>query len=321
MKVLFASVLASFAAGFGVAWYLQPSPAPALVASTRTVDAPAWPPGVQRPGPPLPWTAPPSAIGAPGLQQAGVDELWRKALVPHDKQETGYAAEDRLRQLVQTDPTARRKLLQRFHIANTLEERELFKSIMSTVRTPEVIAFSHSLASSLNVSERKFGFEMLQALAPNAPETRSLVRRALVSEQSPAVLVQALATLRPGVTEPEEASALVAQLKSLSVHADPAVRSMSLTQLGQLDKTGEGSERLAQALSDGVPEVRQAAIFAIAQTGLRSEPLKLGLLALVNNAQESREVRGSALQVLERFPLTREEVASYTQARGRILGL
>lgn len=320
VKVLFASVAASFAAGFGMAWYLKPPADPVAIAA-MSAPAAGQAPALRQFGTAAPAALRPAVGTAAPSPQAGLDELWKRALAPQDKQEPGYAAEDRLRQLVQADPTALRKLLQRYDTSSTPQERELLKSILSTVQTPEVIAFSSRLAGSLNAAERKYGFEMLQTLAPDAPETRSLVKRTLASEQSPEVLVQALATLKPGATDNVESSAMVAQLKTLSTHADSAVRSMSLTQLGQWDKTGEGGERMGQALSDRAPEVRQAAVFAIAQAGLRSEPLKAGLLALVNNPQESRDVRGSALQVLERFPLTKEEVALLAQARGRIQGM
>jgi HEAT repeat protein len=193
--------------------------------------------------------------------------------------------------------------------------------VLATVQTPEVIAFATRLAASSNMVERKYGFEMLQSVAPDASDTRSLVRRTLATEQSPEVLVQALATLQSPIAEPEEADAMVAQLKTLSQHADPAVRSLSLQQLGQWDKRGEGAEYLAQALMDSAPEVRQSAIFAIAQSGIRSDSVKLALMGLVNNLQESRDVRGSALQALERFSLSKAEYASFAQARAQLKGL
>lgn len=267
------------------------------------------------------WSRPGPAPAAPVptlSHTATVDELWARAL---GKQESGYDAEDQLRKLAQSNPTALRNLLQRYDGARTPQARELLKSVLSTVQKPEVISFSTRLATSVNLADRKYGFELLQALAPNSPETRNIVMHALATEQSPEVLVQALATLKSVATEPQEADLIVTQLKSLSQHADPAVRSQSIMQLGQWDKQGEGGERLSQALADRAPEVRQSAIFAIAQAGVRSDAVKAALMGMVNNAQESRDVRGSALQVLERFSLSKEEYASVAQARAQMLGL
>ncbi len=44
-------------------------------------------------------------------------------------------------------------------------------------------------------------------------------------------------------------------------------------------------------------------------------------MGLVNNLQESRDVRGSALQALERFSLSKAEYASFAQARAQLKGL
>ena len=317
VKVLLASVAVSFALGFGMAWTIQsPTTDPAATATPSVAAAPVI---VNQVG--GQWASQSPLVPVPKLpQDAGADELWARALLPADKQEHGYDAEDRLRKLAQTDPVAVRGLLNRYSGAQTPQERLLLKSVLSTIQTPDVIAFSTRLAGSSNVAERKYGFEMLQSVAPNAPETRSLVKRTLATEQSPEVLVQALATLQSSAAEPDESQAIVAQLKSLSQHEDASVRSVSIQQLGQWDKNGEGAERLAQALADRAPEVRQAAIFAIAQAGVRSDTAKSALMGLVNNTQESMDVRGSALQALERFSLSKEEYARFAQARTQVQG-
>ncbi|MES3023667.1 MAG: HEAT repeat domain-containing protein [Pseudomonadota bacterium] len=310
------SVGVSFALGFGLAWTIRaPQAEPEIAASAVVLPTQATTPA----GPAVAAQAPAARTTALP-DNASVDELWTRALAPQGTQANGYDAEDRLRKLAQSNPVALRSLLQRYDNNQTAQARELLKSILATVQTPEVIAFSTRLASSSNMAERKYGFEMLQSLAPDSPEVRSLVKRTLANEQSPEVLVQALATLRSGIASPEESDQIVAQLKTLSQHADPAVRSQSLAQLGQWDKKGEGAERLLQGLTDRAPDVRQAAIFAIAQTGARSDALKSGLMAVVLNTQESKDVRGSALQALERFSLSKEEYAGVAQARAQILG-
>lgn len=318
-----AGVGVSFAVGFGMAWYIKtPETAPPAVATPTQAPplgrpanlnqfADVWARSDQAPASPVPTLS----------KNATVDELWAKALAPQDQQEPGYVAEDRLRKLAQTDPVALRSLLQRYGSAQTPQARELLKSVLSTVQKPEVVSFSIRLATSSNIAERKYGFEMLQNVAPDSPEIRSLVKRTLATEQSPEVLVQALGALRSVAVEPDESDLIVAQLKSLSQHADPAVRSQSIMQLGQWDKKGEGEDRLLQALADHALEVRHAAIFAIAQTGARSDTVKAALMGLINNTQENKDVRGSALQALERFSLSKEEYASFAQARAQMQGL
>jgi hypothetical protein len=310
VKILLVSVGVSFALGFGTAWVIQDGEPPLQAAVAMAPPAPA---AVSVAMPVLP-----AATAAALPATATLDQLWSRALQP---QGAGFDAEDRLRKRAQSDPVAVRSLLNRYSSNQSPQARELLKAVLATVQTPEVIAFATRLAASSNMVERKYGFEMLQSVAPDAPDTRILVRRTLATEQSPEVLVQALATLQSPIAEPEEADAMVAQLKTLSQHADPAVRSLSLQQLGQWDKRGEGAEHLAQALMDSEPEVRQSAIFAIAQSGIRSDSVKLALMGLVNNLQESRDVRGSALQALERFSLSKAEYASFAQARAQLKGL
>lgn len=317
-QILMASVGASFALGFGVAWFVKPGQSVAPGVAVAPQAAPAAPAASSGFGDAWARPAAPPAASAAVPATAGVDELWTAALVPQGQQAAGYDAEDRLRKLAQTDSTALRKLLQRYDSDKTPQARDLLKSILSTVQTPEAIAFSSRLAASLDVAERKYGLELLQSLAPDSPETRNLVKRTLASEQSPEVLVQALSTLQAGAVEPDESAQMVAQLMTLSQHADPAVRSQSVTQLGQWDKSGQGGERLTQALADPSPQVRQAAVFAIAQSAVRTEGVKAALIGMVNNQQESKDIRGSALQVLERFALSRDEFANFARARAAL---
>lgn len=314
----------SFVLGFGLAWFLRaPDTVPGAAQAPATESAAgrsgfgdAWATaGTAAPTAPIATAAPAAAP-----VKADVDALWMQALASGG----GYDAEDALRRLAQGDPAARRKLMARYDNAQTPQAQQanaLLKSVLSTVPTPDVIFFANRLAGSSNAHDRKTGFEMLRSLAPDAPETRALVRRTLASEQSPELLAGALATLQSGAADPEEAAQMVAQLTSLSQHADPAVRSASIRQLGQWDKTGESEARLAQALADGTPEVRQAAIFAIAQAGVRSPGAKAALLALAGNPQESRELRGSAAQVLERFALSKEEYAAIAPVRAQVRGM
>ena len=316
------TIALSFALGFGLAWFLRaPEAAPVPVHAQAPAGAlvqgsfgDAW-------TMPAPASAPVAPAPASAPAPADVDTLWAQALAPGDRSTNGYDAEDALRKLVQGDPAARRKLLARFDAAQTPQARALLVTILSTVPTPDVLFLTNRLANGSNPADRQAGFEMLRSLAPDAAETRALVRRTLATEQSPELLAQALATLQSGAADPEEAAQMVAQLASLAQHADPAVRSASIRQLGLWDKGGESGERLAQALADGAPEVRQAAIFAIAQAGVRTPSAKVALLALATNPLETRAVRGSAMQVLERFALSKEEYAALAPLRGQGRGM
>lgn len=241
------------------------------------------------------------------------------ALLPHSPQpepalDSAAQVEQKLRESAQADPKVLRQLIARYDATTNPSEREALRAILGTLDKPEALAFFARLATSSSVAERQEAYALLQ-YAPNTPQTRSLLRQALTTEQTPSALVQAIAALRPTAVDPVEASAITGQLRSLNQHTDAAVRSSSLLQLAQWDSTGAGQDRYAQALSDPAPQVRQAAIFAIAQSGLRSETLKTGLFGVLSSSSESRELKGSALQALERFALSQEEFAKLSQAR------
>lgn len=225
--------------------------------------------------------------------------------------------EQHLREMAQKDPIYLRNLIQRYEAEHKPEVKEMIKSVLASIPKPEVLAFFTRLANSSNPVQRKEGYAMLQQMAPDSAEMRNLLVQALTTEQSPENLVQAVAALQPAAVDPREANAIISQLGILAQHADPAVRSQSILQLAQWDKTGASHNRLTQALADPAQEVRQAAIFAIAQSGVRNDDVKLALLNVINSASESRATKGSALQVLERFQLSKDEYDRYMQMRAQ----
>jgi hypothetical protein len=58
-----------------------------------------------------------------------------------------------------------------------------------------------------------------------------------------------------------------------------------------------------------------AALSAINNSALRSDRIKSALLGMIANANEPAGVKTEALDVLQRFPLSEAEYASYRQAR------
>ena len=221
-----------------------------------------------------------------------------------------------LRLRAQADPVVLRQLIGKYDAETDPIERTSLRAILGTIDKPEALAFFARLAASSDVSRRQEAYEML-ANAPDSPQVRNMLKQAMASEQTPAALVQAITALKPSAVEQGEADAVVSQLRGLSQHADASVRGHSILQLGQWDKTGAANDRYASALKDPASEVRQAAIFAIAQSGVRTESLKAGLLGLATSASESREVKGSAVQALDRFSLSKDEFAAVTQARAQ----
>lgn len=301
LPVLAACVGVSFAIGFAIAWSLQ-SPDPA-----QPLAAPSMPQTSQQPG------------------QNQFANVWNKNQIAAENAKVETRAtpgtlldEQKLREQAIADPAALRNLIQRYDTERDQNTRDTIKGIIASIPKQEAKAFVTRLATSNDPAQRKEGYELLKQSGPDSPEARNLLKQALATEQSPTALAQAVAAMRPVMVEPAESAAIVGQLKNLTTHADPTVRSQSLLQLGQWDRSGANQDSLAAGLNDTAPEVRQAAIFAIAQSGARSDNLKSALLAMASNPGETKENKGSALQILERFSLSKDEYASFTKARTQL---
>lgn len=303
IPILFGCSGISFALGFVLAWQILPENVPPEAAMAQ--GAPAVSAGANQVADL--WNG---RGGPAALPQTAAGSNPRPAMVASDE-------EQKMRERAEADPAFLRSLIQRYESERKPEMREMIKSVLASVQKPEALAFFTRLANSGDPAQRKEGYAMLQQMAPDSPEMRNLLKQALASEQSPELLAQAVAALRPTATDPAESEAIMTQLGNLAQHADPAVRSQSVLQLAQWDKTGANQGHLTQALTDPSAEVRQAAIFAVAQSGARNDAMKSALIGIINNGAESKAVKGSALQVLERFPLSKDEYARYMQARAQ----
>lgn len=315
---MLAGISVSFVAGFGLAWYLF-SPTPlqqiATVVAGPATTAVAEPAGLN--GFPALCSSGASAHLS-AAKKSSAEEVWAAFKAAPNSFQASTDMQEKLRTAAQADPAALRSLIARFDAERDPKAREMLKSVLSGIASADVIALSTRLAVSGSAAQRKDGFEMLRQLSQNSPEVRNLVRQALASEQSPAVLSEALAALTPTVVAAPEAEAIVAQLNQLSQHQDASVRSQSILQLAQWDKTGNAEGRLNSSLSDPSAEVRQAAVAAIAETASRSEETKTALMQLIGNPSESTHVKDGALYALQRFSLNKAEHDLYVQTRAQV---
>jgi hypothetical protein len=253
-----------------------------------------------------------------------VDDLIRRALAPPRNQHTDDHSREELNTLVKQDHAVRQSLMGRYDKESSTQVRQLIVSLLSNSETPEVLTFSKRLASSADITQRKDGLRMLQNLSSDVPEIHPILVKTLANENSPDVLMLALSALKPPAagdvhSDPlvpaPDAAAIVAQLQNLTRHADPDIRLQSILQLAQWDRADSSGVQWSRALMDPSVPVRQAAVTAVAQSGMQSDALKAALIDLATDAQESKDVRGNALQVLEQFNLSQKEMAQVSQLR------
>ncbi len=311
-KSVVAGMVCMFALGFAAAWTIR-APASADVPGALAItDRPAsasphfteaWLASAGRTAAAAP--LPPEARGS-------------KATADKDPELTRMEWQEALVARAKADPAALRSLIQRYDTERDPRQRDLLKSVLANVQGPEVLELAARLVASGSLAQRQDAFDILKQHSSGTPEVRQLLRQALATEQTPAVLSQAIAALTPAVVAASEGDAIVSQLATLSQHADPAVRSQSVIQLGQWDKSAAAEGRLQQALTDQSSEVRQAAVIAVAENGVRSDSMKLALLDLIGKQGESAEVKDGALHALQRYSLSKEELALYQQARADV---
>ena len=185
------------------------------------------------------------------------------------------------------DAAALRVLVHRYDTERDPHAREMIMTLLSTINQAEVIELSKRLATSSDAEKRRDGLELIQRLSLESADVRNVVKQVLVTEQIPSVLLQALSSLKPIAVEPGEAHEIVAQLDGLSHHADASVRKQSILRLAQWDASGESAERLTQLLTDQVPDVRQAAAFALTQIKIRRDDAKTVQSGTIGDRQES----------------------------------
>jgi hypothetical protein len=228
--------------------------------------------------------------------------------------------------LAENDPRVRQDLMHRYEVSEE-RGRKAAVFVLSQLRKPDVIYFATRLAIATDAGQRRDGFELLGGFAMfralpggKSNEMHALASRALETEQDPALLSQAIRALgQPGDTQPAETQATLRQLSTLAQNSDPDVRAQSLHSMVQWDKTGQVAESAVyQALSDTQPDVRAAALSEINNNPLRSDRIKSALLSMIANINESADVKADALNVLQRFPLSQDEYASYQQARQQL---
>jgi hypothetical protein len=174
-------------------------------------------------------------------------------------------AQRALRQSALANPAALRVLMHRYETEKDPHNRDMIKSVLSSIKSPEVIDFSKRLAMSGDAGQRKDGLEIIQRMSIDSADVRAVVKQEIATEQSPAVLVQALNALQPSSEESSDTHEVVSQLGKLLDNADSSVRKQSILRLSQWDTTGESADRLAQLSNDQDPEVKKAAVHALAQ--------------------------------------------------------
>jgi hypothetical protein len=332
LRFLLTSVLLGVAGGFGLA-FASLSLANRFAGDTR----PVLPAGRFAAAVPMPAAGASVATACRATQNShlavtapsqSLNDLWNRLLASTTEptMDDFNAAQQQWRKLAASDLRVRQDLMHRYEVSDE-RGRKAAVFVFSQLRKPDVIDFATRLTAATDASQRRDGFELLggfemfRALPDGkSDEIHVLVSHALETEQDPTVLSQAIRALGPpGDARPAETQATLQQLGTLAQNSDADVRAQSLKAIVRWDKTGQVAEgAVYKALSDAQPDVRAAALSEINDNPLRSDRIKSALLGMIGNVNESADVKADALNVLQLFPLSQEEYASYHQAREQL---
>ncbi|BBB69775.1 hypothetical protein UNDYM_5522 [Undibacterium sp. YM2] len=261
-----------------------------------------------------------SNAGSPGTEATDTfDQLWARLISPADQNSAGDDTQDQLRKLMQEQPYYLKRIISLYQKEASPQIKETIRNLLSGIRSPEVFALSRQLASSNESEQRIAGLILLRDLNIYPQEERQLIRLSLNNEQQAAVILQALAALKPPTPpavpdapanriDAQTTKDIISQLQSLTRNTDPAVRSLSVLQLAQWDKNDSSLNYFSAALNDPVASVRQTAIFALAQSGTSADAVKQLLDKLISNAGETAQLKASAQQVMDALKADREKI-------------
>jgi hypothetical protein len=251
-------------------------------------------------------------------QKTAAPSSWRSLwteLTDGSSPEGNREAFEQLVAMAKADPETLDELFRLFENNPDPDGKSLLMSLFSQIGGPGVQGLSMRLATSDDPARRRDGFDLFHRQSTGSPEVRDLLKRALTKETDPIALFHAVSALQPTAMAPGEAKELIGLVRGLTQHTDSMVRRQSIMTLAQWDGSSDFVAPLRQALTDAAPEVRQAAVWAAAEAGNRSEAVKTALLSVAHDPTESPEIRQSALHALERFPLSSDEYASYGQVQ------
>jgi hypothetical protein len=190
------------------------------------------------------------------------------------------------------------------------------RQLLAATSSPDVNAAAIELANRDSSLPRAAGLELLAVLQPSS-ESYALAMRGVATATDPDVLAAALFALKPpGPSTQTDARTMLPRLVELTRDPDALVRAHAVQQIAEWDKIGDQATPIVQrAFLDGDGTVRKAAVGAVMIGQLRSDGLKLALLRVISEPTEDLVTRAAALNALERFSVTEDELTTYLARR------
>lgn len=220
---------------------------------------------------------------------------------------------------LQADSSARLQLLQQFmKVSGSPLGRTLSQVLaMSSLGTdsPELKAAALQLLRDGSTEQRLNALQILGSVGGNEQLTRARVLDVLSMDANtnPTLAIAALSTLnRQGVVSQADRQAVLKTVFPFTKSSDPQVRNTSLQMLSLWAGSDPAAlQTFTEAASDADLNVRSFAVSALGQGKFTYPQVRDTLLSVLQNPDENVDVKASAQQVLEAYPLDEQALAVY----------
>lgn len=210
----------------------------------------------------------------------------------------------------------RKLVVERFIQTVGTEEGTVLAAALGGADDPEVESEVVRLAEEAGTpTQRIAALEILGQSTSQSPTTRAALLGILDPEIQGDEQVTAAALLalgRRGVTSISEQENVIGTIKPFVQSGDPRVREHSLRVLAEWSPHDELLlQALTAATQDPDTAVRSSAIRLLGNNGFRFDDVRNAIITRLQDPQEEPQVRMTAWQVLESFPLDDQAYALY----------
>lgn len=224
----------------------------------------------------------------------------------------------RISNSLRSDPTLLPDILTEYRLNTDPERAKHLAALIAKLRDPRIVPVAAELAYSGDPQSQKNGLELLSRLQPNNDKAREIAIGLLASETSPDMLV---ATMNVLATPASTASATQKQMildniSLLSTHSDENVRAHSMALMGRWAKNDPNViDTLTYGLNDTSSHVRARAVSALSGTANPDQRVVSGLFSLLENTDELKTTRQTAMLALQRLTLSPALQTRFEQAQ------
>ena len=207
---------------------------------------------------------------------------------------------------IRRDPSLLTDILAEYRYNTDPERAKRLAALIGKLKDPKILATATELAYSSDPQSKKNGLELLSRIQPHNSEARDISIELLGIESDPDFLVSTMNVLATPGTNASDAQKqlLLDNMALLSTHQEESVRAHSIALLGRWAKDDLAvTNTLTAALSDSSAHVRARAASALNGTGNSSDQVIYGLLAVLENPDEVKTTRQTAMLALQRLSL------------------